>query len=264
MKPITIDMKELSESTEIYEKKPNPAIVGFVYIMLGILVISVIWMACSEIDIVTEARGYICYTDDVSYVVCDSDARVVKKNVSDGQYVTEGTVLFELKSLEDGKDSKDDRNSEEKDLVNGQPVIRAKDNGYYYDSSKLEAGSVVQSGSLVGALFQKPQKTFQAQVVVEASDIGKIREGQQVRIEIEALPASEYGIVTGSIRKIAEEPEWDQENGIPYYQVWVEVDASGLKDSRNREVSFKNGFLCQAKIVTDRKGVLSYVWEYIR
>ena len=76
MKPVIIDMKDLSESTEIYEKKPNPAIVWFVYVLLAIIVISIIWMATTEIDIVSEAGGTISYTSDVTEVTCAYNAKV--------------------------------------------------------------------------------------------------------------------------------------------------------------------------------------------
>ena len=59
MRPIIIDMKDLSESTEIYEKKPNPAVVGFVYVLLGFILIVFLWMAVSTIDTVTEGDGVI-------------------------------------------------------------------------------------------------------------------------------------------------------------------------------------------------------------
>lgn len=267
MKPIIIKMKDLSESTEIYEKKPNPAIVGFIYILFGILLIGIPWMACSKTDIVTEANGIIFYTSDVSYVTSNHEARIVKRNVTDGQYVTEGTVLFELKSLAgktDTKDDKDDEDTENEDLVNGQPVIRAKENGYFFGTNEAEEGSILQIGSNVGYLFQKPQKTFHAQVVVNANDIGGIREGQQVRVEVEAFPASEYGTITGRIAKIMDEAQYDQQTETSYFPVWIDFDATSLVDKKNDEVPLRSGLFCRAKIVTGRKRVLPYVWDYIR
>ena len=267
MKPIIIKMKDLSESTEIYEKKPNPAIVGFIYILLAILLIGIPWMACSKTDIVTEANGIIYYTSDVSYVTSNHEARIVKRNVMDGQYVTEGTVLFELKSLAgktDTKDDKDDGDTENEDLVNGQPVIRAKENGYFFGTNEAEEGSILQIGSNVGYLFQKPQKTFQAQVVVNANDIGGIREGQEVRVEVEAFPASEYGTITGRIAKIMDEAQYDQQTETSYFPVWIDFDATSLVDKKNDEAPLRSGLFCRAKIVTGRKRVLTYVWDYIR
>lgn len=264
MKPIIIEMKDLSESTEIYEKKPNPAIVGFIYILLGIIVISVLWMTFSEVDIVTESFGVIGYTDDVTEVNCDREAKIVACNVADGQYVTEGTVLFELKAMEDDKDAVEDKDSKNEDLVDGHPVIRAKENGYFYATSDAEVGAIVASETRVGLIFPKPQQTFQAVIVVGAENYGKVREGQQVRIEVDALPASEYGTITGTVRKIADEAQWDQQSGSSYFLAWVEFDTTKLAGKNNAEVDLVSGLPCNAKIVTERKKVIAYVWESIR
>lgn len=263
MKPIIIEMKDLSESTEIYEKKPNPAIVWFIYILLGIIVISVLWMAFSETEIVTEAPGAIVYTDDVSEVICEYNARIAKRIVEDGQYVTEGTVLYELKLLKDEKEQKDDGEDKEEDLTDGNTVIRAKENGYFY-SAGGDAGTVMREESIVGYLFQKPKKTFRAQIYIDAGDIGQIREGQEVKLEIDVLPSAEYGTITGYVRSIAQEAEWNQESGISFFPACVEFEENALTDRDGRDVSLRSGLLCRAKIVTDRKKILSYVWEYIR
>jgi len=270
MKPIVIKMKELSESTEIYEKKPNPAIVGFIYILLGILVIGILWMTCSKMDIVTEANGIILYTSDAFAVTCNYEARIIKCNVTDGQYVTEGTVLFELKSLADDtktekdEDSKEDKDSKKEDLVNGQPVIRAKENGYFFGSAEAETGTVVQIGSNVGYLFQTPNKTFRAQMIVNANDIGRVREGQQVRIEVDAFPSSEYGTITGRVIKIMDEAQYDQQTETSYFPLWIELDQTSMVDRKNEEVPLRSGLLCRAKIVSGRKRVITYVWDCIR
>lgn len=260
MKPIIIEMKDLSESTEIYEKKPNPAIVGFIYILLGVIVVSVLWMAMSEIDIVTEAEGILLYSEDVSAVTCDYNARIVKCNVTDGQYITEGTVLYELKFLMDDAEEKE----KAKDLMDGQPVIRARESGYFYASAEGEVGTALAAESCVGYIFPQPQKTFYAMIIVEAADIGKIKEGQEVKLEVDAYPASEYGTVTGHIRKISKEAQWSQEDGTPYFQVWVTLDANALVNKDNEEVPLMNGLRCQARIVTGRKRVLPYLWENAR
>lgn len=258
MKPIIIEMKDLSESTEIYEKKPNPAVVAFLYVLLGIIVISVLWMAFSKIDIVTECDGVFLYGDGVTEVTCGYKARITKCNVRDGDYVTEGTVLYELRLVEGDKDSKkEDQNGE-------QPVIRAEESGYFYTSLDGGAGMVLEADSCVGHLFPTSQKTFQAQIFIIGSDIGKVAEGQKVLLESEAFPASEYGAVTGYVRKISDNLEYDAQNGISYCSAWVEIDMNGLTDGKGKSIPLKNGLFCRAKIVTDKTIVLPYVWDKVR
>ena len=258
MKPITIEMKDLSESTVIYERKPNPSIVAFIYILLGILAIAVAWMALSEIDLISEAEGSVSYTDDAAEVTCDYSARITKSNVSDGEYVTEGPVLYEARAQGSDSDPK------EEDLLDGKLVIRAEKSGYFYTCLDKAVGSVLQSGNLVGYIFPDRQKTYQALFYATGSDIGKVREGQQVRIDFPVYPSSEYGTITGTVRKISEEVQYDPQSGTSYCAVWVDLDANGLTDGDNREVPLKTGLNCRARIVTERKNVLTYVWEIIR
>ena len=358
MKPIIIDMKNLSESTEIYEKKPNPAIVGFIYVLLGITVISLLWMAFSKIDVVAECNGIICNADDLTEVKCNYNARITKVNVTDGQFVQKGEVLLELEGLSNDKSLKADLQELEKvsdklailktydnflnsdaetmsqldsaeldgmtdnaffeefqirkklflnqlkevgqdkiafsrsvlnektnilkeiqtleendqdllqkinsdSFVDGKLVIYAETGGYFYASEKIGIGEVLHAEKLVGRIYPEPEKTFQAQVVVPSSDIGKIREGQEVKFSIGAFPSNEYGTLTGHVRKISTEAEFDQDSGTSFFLVWIDCDDAMLTDKKGESTSLMSGLYCQAKIVTDRKNVLRYVLENV-
>lgn len=358
MKPIILSMKNLSESTVIYEKKPNPAIVGFVYVLFGITVISILWMAFSKIDIVTECNGIICNADDLSEVKCDYNAKITKVEVADGQYVQNGDVLLELEGLPSDKSLKDDlqemqktqdklailkaydvflnsdaetvnqldgtkldgmtenaffeefqirkklflnqlrevgqdniaftrnilnekanilkelqtleENSQEisqrispDHLVDGKIVIRAEVSGYFHASEKLGIGDVLHAESLVGRIYPESEKAFQAQVAVLSTDIGKIREGQEVKFNIGAFPVNEYGTLTGHVRKISKEAEFDQDSGMSFFLVWIDCDEASLTNREGETTDLMSGLYCQAKIVTDRKNVLQYVLEKV-
>lgn len=59
MKPIIINMNEMSDSREAYESKPSKIIPIFLYICLALVVTAIIWMSIGRIDIVVEAPGLI-------------------------------------------------------------------------------------------------------------------------------------------------------------------------------------------------------------
>ena len=67
MRPIIIDMKELSESEEIYKSSPHKITVIFVYIMLAFTVISVAWLSLFSIDETVDAIGVIRKDKDQTY-----------------------------------------------------------------------------------------------------------------------------------------------------------------------------------------------------
>jgi len=272
LKPIIIDMNDLSECTEIYEKKPNPAIVLFVYVLLGITVISLIWMALSKIDIVTEGEGVICDIDGLAYVTCDHNARITKCLVTDGQRVTKGDVLFEMEVLANEASPADTAlqqggNTASADATalpqDGKFKICANDDGYFYSLDKCAVGEVFTAESHVGNIYPESQKAFQAQMAVSANDVAKLREGQEVKFELTAYPINEYGTLTGHIRKIGKEAVYDQQSGMSYFIVWVDCDAAALTSKTGETVSLLSGLPCHAKIVTGRKTVLKYVMESI-
>jgi len=358
LKPIIIDMKDLSESTTIYEKKPNPAIVAFVYIVLGITVISLLWMAFSDIDTVLKTDGVICKVDSLAEVDCDYNSKIVKANVKDGQYVNSGDILFELEDLPDSDrihddyaeviktrenldalraydtflnidakkikdldsseldgltenryfeeyqikkkillnqliDVKDDVKSFEDKILNekmtvvkdiqtleasyselnerlsedcfedGRYVIRAKESGYYYSSEKYEIGDTLDEGCHIGDIYPSEQKASQVELFIFTSDIGKIREGMEVKFEIDAFPSREYGVLTGHIRKISKEATFLQEQGISYFSAWVDLDSSELINRNGERADLINGLMCKAIIVTGKKSVLEYVFDSI-
>ena len=69
MKPILININEISDSRERYESKPNFFLVIFNYAVLGIMVVSLIWMYFGKIDIVVKSEGLIRPNSQVATVV---------------------------------------------------------------------------------------------------------------------------------------------------------------------------------------------------
>lgn len=96
MNPIIIDMKDMSDSTEVYTSKPNRFLVYTIYLILIILVTAVIWMSLSKMDIVVKSNGVFKGSTAV-YEISSGVTGSVKENyVENGQYVKEGDVLYLL------------------------------------------------------------------------------------------------------------------------------------------------------------------------
>ena len=55
MKPIIVDMTDISDSVEVYESKPNPFMVYLIYILAALLITAVGWMWFSKMDIVVKS-----------------------------------------------------------------------------------------------------------------------------------------------------------------------------------------------------------------
>lgn len=96
MKPIIMDMKDISDSTEVYESRPNPFLIYFIYFLGVMFVICLIWMAFSKIDIVVKSNGMFKSQDEVYNVSSSMTGKVVTVYAKDGQFVNEGDVLYTL------------------------------------------------------------------------------------------------------------------------------------------------------------------------
>lgn len=96
MKEVIIDLKDISDSKEMYMSKPNPFLTGFIYILVAILSISIIYSCVGKIDIYSKAVGFIRPNDEVSTVSSLLSGKVTEVNVVDGQFVNEGDILYKI------------------------------------------------------------------------------------------------------------------------------------------------------------------------
>ena len=96
MKPIIVDMKDMSDSTEVYESKPNRFLVYTIYLILIILVVAVLWMALFKMDIVVKSNGIFKGSTAVYEISSGVTGSVKEIHIENGQYVKEGDVLYVL------------------------------------------------------------------------------------------------------------------------------------------------------------------------
>ena len=96
MKPIIVDMKDMSDSTEVYNSRPNPFFVYFIYLLLGMLIVALCWMYFSKIDISVKSNGIFRSDGDIVDISNGVTGKVEKCNFSEGQYVNKGDILLTL------------------------------------------------------------------------------------------------------------------------------------------------------------------------
>ena len=87
-------------------------------------------------------------------------------------------------------------------------------------------------------------------------DIGFVREGQPVRIKVEAFPYTEHGIVEGKVTHVGRDAETDEALGL-VYPVLVAISDRNPSPSLTRQL--RPGMAVQAEVVTDRRRVIEYL-----
>lgn len=96
MKPIIVDMKDMSDSTEVYESKPNRFLIYTIYLIFFILVAAILWMSLSKMDIVVKSNGMFKGSNAVYEISSGVTGSVTETHIGNGQYVEEGDVLYVL------------------------------------------------------------------------------------------------------------------------------------------------------------------------
>lgn len=102
MKPIIIDMNDMTDSSEIYESKQNPWLSYFIYFVLAIVVIGFGWAYFSKIDIVVRANGLIKLNNKSTIISTDIQGRIDSLKAVDGKLVKKGDLLAKIDSEELG------------------------------------------------------------------------------------------------------------------------------------------------------------------
>lgn len=146
MKPIIIDIKDLSDSTEVYESKPNRFIIYTIYLILIIFIVALLWMSLAKIEVVVKSNG-IFKGSEAIYEISSGVSGIVKEsNVTNGQFVNEGDTLYVLNieelsdtiiryqnELKEAQDRVTILHAYEKSLDGDKAELKACENNQYYD-----------------------------------------------------------------------------------------------------------------------------------
>jgi len=94
MKPILMNINEMSDSREVYESKPNPIFAIFIYTILGIIAATLIWTYFGRIDIVVKSEGILRPNSQVATVLNTYGGTLEEVFINDGSLVNEGDILY--------------------------------------------------------------------------------------------------------------------------------------------------------------------------
>lgn len=179
MKPIIVNMKDMSDSTEVYNSRPNPFFVYFIYLILGMLIVALCWMYFSKIDISVKSNGIFRNNGEIADISNSVTGKVEKCNFSEGQYVNKGDVLLTLSAdsidesiknyeaeLENINDRIEILLAYQKSLDGDNSVFDALKNNKYYDEFNnrrlLTEASVSSSNKNVSGQKSQYEKTAES------------------------------------------------------------------------------------------------------
>jgi len=171
MKQVIIEMKDMTDSKEIYGHRPNPFIPAFIYSILFMLIVAIGYSCIGKIDIAITAAGMIRPGDTV-----------------------------------DGNE-------------------------------------------------------FKTEIYIDNADVGRVKLGDEIKYSIAALPNSQYGTVSGEVKKIASDVLVQNGMYSGYYLVEGSIDATELVDRDGNVGKIAAGMQTEVRIVTQRKTIIKYLLE---
>lgn len=136
-------------------------------------------------------------------------------------------------------------------------IIRSPVKGVVEKMRELRPGSYLGNDRPLAVII--PGSELLAELWVRPADIGKIRQGMPVRLQIDTYPHTEWGLATGEVREISEDIEWV--DNLPVYRVRCSLNRTWLELPGGYRGSFRNGMTLQAHFILARRSLLQLLFD---
>lgn len=262
MKPIIVDMKEMSDSTEVYESRPNPVIAGMIYLILAIFLAAGIWMYFAKIDIVVKGNGMFRGETSAFNVSSSVNGKIKNCNVRDGQYVTQGEVLLSLEvdtldsSLEKCKSQLEDINQRielmtayQKSLNGDESELASLSENPYYEEfanrKELMEANIDSVGENVEGQKKEYEKNIESMEKTIAQYEEKTEKLNQAKICIKTrnntfdISDSYYHSVVNSYLSGYDTTSLQYDNQIREYESSIEDAEEKIENLKKRGISIE-------------------------
>ena len=125
--------------------------------------------------------------------------------------------------------------------------VRSPVDGLVFDLKPQGPGFVAQSSEPVMKIV--PFKDLQARVEVQSSDIGFVQVGKPVEISIDSFPASDFGVLEGTLKSIGSDAlPPDERNQTYRFPVIVSLDSQQFLMKSGQELPLQVGMSLTANI----------------
>ncbi len=128
-------------------------------------------------------------------------------------------------------------------------VINSPVNGYIFDLKPVVSGYSAQMTETIVKIV--PMGDLIAYLEIPSSDIGFVKKGMEVEISIDSYPATDFGVINGTITSIgtdALEPDPSEQRNQFVYPARIELESQKLKLKRGKNLDLKVGMSLQRNI----------------
>jgi len=136
-------------------------------------------------------------------------------------------------------------------------VLKAPVGGTATQLSGRYAGSYVQPGDVLAIV--SPDSTLIAETYVSSKDIGLLKPGQPVRLQIDAFNYNQWGLLTGRVIDIAN--DFTTANGEPVFKVRCQLERPYLRLSNGYQGHLKKGMTVQTRFQVARRSIFQLLYD---
>lgn len=123
----------------------------------------------------------------------------------------------------------------------------------------VSPGSFVIAGDAIAVI--SPSAELQAEIYVTPRDIGTLRPGTIVRLQVDAFNYSDWGMVTGRVREISD--DYVTVNQQPVFKVKCSLDQDHLSLASGFRGRLKKGMTLRARFFVARRTLLQLLYENV-
>jgi DNA-binding response OmpR family regulator len=164
--------------------------------------------------------------------------------------------------LRDEQSSLDTLLTEEKRLAeeSHQTTVRAPVTGSVQGLTGLAPGAWLAAGQSVGTI--SPDDRLLIETFVPSRDVGLLRPGQAVHLQIDAYSYTQWGVLAGTVTAIAEDSGASSAAaGSTVYKVTILPAATALHLANGTTGTLRKGMTLSARFVVARRSVLQILYE---
>jgi len=125
-----------------------------------------------------------------------------------------------------------------------------------------DCGQYVASGETVASVVPVSSDTCTGRAKITSSGLGKVREGQVVKVQLNGFPYMEFGIVRGTVSYVSPVPERSQDGNI-MYALGIQFP-EGLRTTYGKELPFIQGMDGSVEIITDNRTLMMTIVGPVR
>jgi membrane fusion protein, peptide pheromone/bacteriocin exporter len=136
-------------------------------------------------------------------------------------------------------------------------IIRSPVDGTVESFTGIYSGSNLQSGQVVAIV--SPSNAIIAEVYVPAGNVGMLKNGMPVRIQVDAFNYNEWGMLSGRISGISD--DYFLVNNVPVFKVKCSLNTNMLRLKNGIPGTLKKGMTLNARFMIAKRSLFQLLYQ---